>query len=161
MYARTCIYASCFNDENLGIIIIQQCGEAYFELNCVDGQSSCRSQASCRLASLLLQMSTDMRKSSSVAHPFTPAQPSLLRKYVTPTTVGALISATLLASPLGDDVIGGELAGHQFLQAIFGFVVGYSGLKSFLWLRLKLLRSLLTYRGWVTAPKSLKTKVRL
>ena len=96
---------------------------------------------------------------AKIQHPFKQQRPRALRRYVTPTTAGAVLSATVLMYPalILDDA--SDWAGNRLLQAFVGFVGGYCGYLLLNYFRLRLLTAMLAYDGWVTAPKSIKSKV--
>lgn len=103
-------------------------------------------------------------------------QPFVTRLW-TPGTFGALSATAFAVSPsLGlsffkEDsgpfatlakVVPSSLDGlpRWLTGALLGFLLGLCVFKSIDWLRWRLLKQLLTYKGWVFRPKAATTKVR-
>ena len=111
---------------------------------------------------------------SHVPHPFDVPQPSMLRHLYKPSVIGTITAATFTAFPSKvpalpvsmptdpgieiPEALNSEVARKMGL-AVMGFVAGYGACQAVEWLRLASMRKLLTYQGWVTSPKSMKTKV--
>ena len=104
-------------------------------------------------------------------NPFLGKQTNPLWDYLSPLNTGLAVGVTLAALPkqvsfgwkyadyITDTLLQSEVIPRQYRVAGLGFLTAYLTAKSFIWIRWKLIKSLLTYTGWITAPKSLRTKV--
>ena len=107
-----------------------------------------------------------------VKHPFKVKPRNPLWDFITPINTGLLVGVTLAAFPraisvggkyteyITDILLKSNVIPRQLCVAGLGFVAAYITAKTLNWIRWKLVKSLLTYTGWVTSPKSLRTKVQ-
>ncbi len=106
---------------------------------------------------------------------FDPPPPSQFRRLLTsPSSIGAITAATLAVYPRiltgstgirtripdGAAAILGIVPG-QVYAVLVGFMLGYGMTKGIDWLRWKVIKSLISYHGWVRNPRSAKTKVSI
>ena len=104
-----------------------------------------------------------------LAYPARPGQkPILLWNLTNPSTAGAVFAGLAATIPkrhipflpsVLDRIGGSGEASQRVLLSLVGFLFGYLSWKGCDVLRLRALKSLLSYQGWVTHPKATKTKV--
>lgn len=103
---------------------------------------------------------------AKVEHSFEQPEPSIFNQLIQPIVVGSVSAAVLATLPVKSvfnlnqtlTTTTDELY-YRSVLAVSGLVLGYGGTKCLKWLRRALVKASLTYRGWITHPKSLKTKV--
>ena len=103
-------------------------------------------------------------------HPYFPKKRSPLWAVAHPVSVGVITSAVsaslsnvkvnTLTSSLLEQLPGGNHVSPRIPLALVGFLFGFGGVKVWHRLRMRLIKSLLSYFGWMTSPKSAKTKVK-
>ena len=104
-----------------------------------------------------------------VPNPYKMRPRSPMWDFVTPVNTGLFIGAVLAAFPhvLGehanqlivDTLLKSEVFPRQLCVAVLGFLAGYVVARALNYIRWKVVKLLLVYLGWVTDPKSFKTKV--
>ena len=102
-------------------------------------------------------------------HPYFPKKRNPLWAVTHPFSVGTLTAAVSVAIPYGnlqnwsatilEKLPGGNHISARIPVALLGFLCGYSSVKGWHHLRMKMIKYLLSYFGWMTSPKSMKTKV--
>lgn len=83
------------------------------------------------------------------------------RSIFRPSTVGTLTAALFALSDITSRAPGAQEWTSQAVTLGVGFSVGYGVVKLINGARWVLVKRLLQYTGWVTQPKSLKTKVNI
>ena len=91
---------------------------------------------------------------------------SLISRWYSPSSVGTATAAALvLASrfftnvPLSNRAVCLRFVPVPLLLITGGFTLGYSSVKVTEWIRWKIVKSMFSYLGWISNPKSYKTKV--
>lgn len=109
----------------------------------------------------------------SVPHPFVIKNKNSLWRLINPTSTGVVFGAIVSALPdratkslldpidslLIENIPAAAKIPDRVYLAVIGFMLGCGVAKGCVWIRFKLLRSLLAFQGWATNPGSFKVKV--
>jgi hypothetical protein len=105
-----------------------------------------------------------------ITHPHDLARKNRWVQAFTPTSLGMVTAAIAAFGPRGlvpdaltripgADYLGLNRLPTKLYLALLGFAAGYTATQSVNWLRWNILKSLLSYKGWVYGAKSYKIKV--